>query len=131
MNLPVNKPPSTPSPLLSPEQRAQLIANWQATVPERPRYEPVDVDPFPVVRLFTPDANAVWLLTELCEESGIAFGLCDLGLGFPELGYVALAELEGLRGPWGLRIERDVAFVADRPLSAYTRHALAAGRIVA
>tara|TARA_Y100001972_G_scaffold59524_1_gene72858 strand:- start:301 stop:429 length:129 start_codon:yes stop_codon:yes gene_type:complete len=41
-----------------------------------------------------------------------------------------MAELQALRGPWGLRVERDIAFVADRPLSAYTRQALAAGRIV-
>ena len=121
---------SSPSPLLTAEDHEALAANWRATLPERPQDEPVDTDPRPVVRLFTPDARAVWLLTELDPNTRIAFGLCDLGLGFPELGYVALAELEGLRGPWGLRIERDIAFVADRPLSAYTRAALAAGRVV-
>jgi hypothetical protein len=116
--------------LLTPEDRVQMVANWRATQPARPHEEPIAIDPHPVVRLFTPDANAVWLLTELDELTGEAFGLCDLGLGFPELGYVSLAELDALRGPWGLRIERDVAFVADRPLSAYTRVALAAQRIV-
>lgn len=119
-----------PKPLFTPEQREQLVANWQATLPADPRNEPNDLDPRPVVRLFTPDAHAVWLLTELDEANGLAFGLCDLGLGFPELGYVSLADLEALRGPWGLRVERDIAFVADRPLSAYTRQALTAGRIV-
>lgn len=124
------QPTSPPSPLLTTADVEALVANWRAGIPERPQDEPVDIDPRPVVRLFTPDAHAVWLLTELEPDSRIAFGLCDLGLGLPELGYVALAELEGLRGPWGLRIERDIAFVADRPLSAYTRAALAAGRIV-
>ncbi|MBS0426714.1 MAG: DUF2958 domain-containing protein [Proteobacteria bacterium] len=119
-----------PTALFTPEQREQLAANWQAMLPVDPRNEPNDLDPRPVVRLFTPDARAVWLLTELDEPNGLAFGLCDLGLGFPELGYVSLAELEALRGPSGLRVERDIAFVADRPLSAYTRQALAAGRIV-
>lgn len=116
--------------LLTVEQREKLTANWRATLPADPRNEPIDRDPRPVVRLFTPDAHAVWLLTELDEANGLAFGLCDLGLGFPELGYVSLAELEALRGPRGLRVERDTAFVADRPLSAYTRRALAARRIV-
>ncbi|XXQ55584.1 DUF2958 domain-containing protein [Xenophilus aerolatus] len=106
-----------------------MAANWRSTLPADPCNEP-DLDPGPVVRLFTPDAHAVWLLTELDQANGLAFGLCDLGLGIPELGYVSLAELEALRGPWGLRVERDTAFVADRPLSAYTRQALAAGRIV-
>lgn len=119
-----------PNALFTSEQREQLAANWRATLPADPRNEPNDLDPRPVVRLLTPDAHAVWLLTELDEANGLAFGLCDLGLGFPELGYVSLAELEALRGPWGLRVERDTAFVADRPLSAYTRQALAAGRIV-
>ena len=51
--------------------------------------------PLPVVKLFTPDASATWLLTELDPaDPDLAFGLCDLGLGCPELGYVRLSELE-------------------------------------
>jgi hypothetical protein len=42
-----------------------------------------------------------------------------------------LAELEGLRGRWGLPIERDLHFVADKRLSGYAREARLAGRIVA
>ena len=83
-----------------------------------------------MVKLFTPNAGATWLLTELDSE-GIAFGLCDLGQGFPELGYVSLAELEGLRGRWGLPIARDLYFIADKRLSGYAREARLAGRIVA
>jgi hypothetical protein len=58
------------------------------------------------------------------------FGLCDLGFGFPELGYVSLAELSALKGPLGLPVERDLHFVADKPLSAYADEARAKGRIV-
>ena len=40
----------------------------------------------PAVKLFTPDAGCTWLLTEIDpEDPDIAFGLCDLGMGFPEL----------------------------------------------
>jgi Protein of unknown function (DUF2958) len=35
----------------------------------------------PVVKLFTPDAQCTWLLTEL--DDGLLFGLCDLGKGEP------------------------------------------------
>ena len=36
------------------------------------------------------------------------FGLCDLGMGFPELGYVWLGELKDLEfPPLGLGVERD------------------------
>lgn len=110
--------------LLSDAQRAQLRANAQASA-QNPRF-----DPPPVVKLFTPDANATWLLSELDAE-GIAFGLCDLGLGCPELGFVGLAELEALRGRWGLPIACDMHFVAHQPLSAYAREAHLAQRILA
>jgi hypothetical protein len=110
--------------LITDEQRAQLLANGRESA-ENP-----DFDPRPMVKLFTPNAGATWLLTELDAED-VAFGLCDLGQGFPELGYVSLTELEGLRGRWGLPIERDLHFVADKPLSGYAREARLAGRIVA
>jgi len=42
-------------------------------------------------------------------------------MGFPELGRVRLSELAALRGPGGLRIERDRWFRPDKTLSAYAR----------
>lgn len=79
--------------LVSKEQRAKLLDNGAATARGDER------DPRPVVKLFTPDANATWLLTELDPaEPDRAFGLCDLGRGSLELGYVHLAELSALRG---------------------------------
>lgn len=86
----------------------------------------------PVVKVFTPDAGANWLLTEIDpDDADMAFGLCDLGLGCPELGYVSLAELGAVRGRLGLPVEVDRFFRPDRPLSAYAAAARAAGRIVA
>jgi hypothetical protein len=71
------------------------------------------------------------LLTEIDpDDTERAFGLCDLGLGFPELGYVSLAELATVRGRLGLPVERDVHFLADKPISVYAREARLAGRIV-
>ena len=110
--------------LITNEQRTRLLDNGAAAARGEAR------DPRPVVKLFTPDANATWLLTELDPgEPDRAFGLCDLGLGYPELGYVLMSELEALRGRFGLPVERDRYFVADRPLSAYTNDAQAAGAI--
>lgn len=102
--------------LITDEQRQQLLANGADENPDR--------DPLPVVKLFTPDANATWLLTELMPaQPDIAFGLCDLGIGFPELGYVSIAELEELRGPLSMPIERDIHFIADRTVSVYATEA--------
>jgi hypothetical protein len=39
------------------------------------------------------------------------FGFCDLGQReTAELGYVMLSDLEGLNGPFGLRVERDLGY---------------------
>ena len=59
------------------------------------------------------------------------FGLCDLGMGFPELGYVSLSELKEVRGPFGLGVERDRSFRADKTLGAYAAEARPLGRVVA
>jgi hypothetical protein len=110
--------------LITQDQHAKLLENGAAAARGDER------DPHPVVKLFTPDANATWLLTELDPaDSDLAFGLCDLGLGTPELGYIRLSEIMALRGLLGLSVERDRYFTAGRPLSAYARDAQAAGAI--
>ena len=82
------------------------------------------------MKLFTPDAGATWLLTEIDpNDPDIAFGLCDLGLGCPELGSVSLAEIASVRGPLGLAVERDLYFEADKTLSRYAEEARRAGAI--
>src|SRR4051812_4287879 len=111
-------------PLITVAQRAGLLVNGaRSALGEH-------IDPPPVVKLFTPDAGATWLLTEPDPaDPDRAFGLCDVGLGCPELGCVSLVELAGVRGCLGLPVARDRAFVADGPLSAYAERAQAQGRI--
>ena len=109
-------------------QHEQLLANCQAQIVRMDNAQP-DIDFNPVVKLFTPDAQCTWLLTELGLDD-IAFGLCDLGLGSPELGYVSMAELRALRGPLGLPLERDEHFEAEKTISAYADEARTHGRIV-
>jgi hypothetical protein len=114
--------------LITKTQHEQLIANCQAQIARMEAGES-DIDFKPVVKLFTPDAQCTWLLTELGLDD-IAFGLCDLGLGCPELGYVCMRELREARGPLGLPIERDLHFDANKTISAYADEARAHGRIV-
>ncbi len=110
--------------IITADERARLLANGARSAAGE------DIDPSPVVKLFTPDAGATWLLTELDpEDPDIAFGLCDLGLGFPELGAVRLSEIASLRGPLGLPVERDLYFEADKPLSRYAEEAQRTGGI--
>ena len=75
----------------------------------------------PVVKLhyFDPCGAADWFIIEASAEDDdvVMFGLCDLGMGFPELGEVSLSDLQSGRGPLGLGIERDL-YWSPRPLSA-------------
>ncbi len=61
----------------------------------------------PAVYIFTPDANATWVLWEYDQSDDLAYGMADLGMGFPELGYVSIEELESVRGTLRLPVEMD------------------------
>lgn len=103
--------------LVTPQIREKLRANDLARLEALRRGEATP-DPVPVVRFFSPISRGTWLATEL-DEDGILFGLADLGFGCPELGSFALEELEAIRLPLGLGIERDLHFEGLFPLSVY------------
>ncbi|MCY4499243.1 MAG: DUF2958 domain-containing protein [Rhodospirillaceae bacterium] len=99
-----------PMKLMTQAQRKQLIANGEKR----------DQDHAPVVKWFTPDGPATWLVSELDEDGTQAFGLCDLGMGEPELGYISVAEIEALKGGFGLPVEREMyTTLHDFPMSVY------------
>lgn len=109
--------------LLTDSLRAALRANAGAA--SQPGHDPV-----PVVKFFNPCGAATWLATELDADGDTLFGLADLGFGCPELGSISLAEITGVRLPFGLRIERDLHFPGDVPLSRWTEAARLAGSII-
>lgn len=70
-------------------------------------------DPIAWVKLFTPWTSWTWYVTEF-DGNDTCFGLVS---GHErELGYFRLSELGEIRGPGGLRIERDLYF-SPTPLS--------------
>lgn len=90
------------------------------------------IDHKPVVKLFMPTSGATWLISEIDpQDNDIMFGLCDLGMGEPELGSVRLSEITAIRGRFGLGVERDRGFKATKTLGEYADAARTAGRIVA
>lgn len=106
-------------------------------------------DHIPVVKIFNPFGAATWLLTEADhDDEDRLFGLCDLGQGFPELGYVSRKELEETRvnprlrvhvantdeviagtSKVGLPLERDRHFNTEHPLTVWLEAAQLEGRI--
>lgn len=114
--------------LLTKSIREKHLANGRRQEPVRGTNEEIDFRP--VVKLFTPDAACTWLLSEIDpEDPNIAFGLCDLGMGTPELGSVRISEIESVRGKLGLPVERDRYFEAEKTLSAYADEARGLGVI--
>jgi len=60
------------------------------------------------VKFFTPDSNWTWYGVEYDADQRLFYGLVE---GFDkELGYFSLDELEEIKGPMGLKIERDRSF---------------------
>lgn len=115
--------------LLTPSLRDQLLRNGRiaTALAEDGRAE---ADFLPVVKLFTPDAACTWLLSELDPgDPDIAYGLCDLGMGCPELGGVRISEIQAVRGKLGLPVERDRNFQPVHTLMTYARAAWDAARI--
>lgn len=77
-------------------------------------YSQDDVDdPMVYVKLFSPYSNAVWYITEY-DGKDRAFGYADLGYG--ELGYISIQELEGANKNGLPLVERDLYF-KPKPLS--------------
>jgi len=74
-------------------------------------------DPIVHVKFFTPWTNWTWYATEF-DGTDTFFGLV---CGHEnELGYFSLKELQQIRGPFGLKIERDMYF-RPKPLSEVQR----------
>jgi DUF2958 family protein len=91
--------------LLTEELRAQLTTLYA---------QENEKDPIIHAKFFTPWTSWTWLVTEGSQEEDdfIFFGYV-IGLE-AEWGYFSLRELESVRGPGGLSIERDLYFTPKR-----------------
>ena len=87
-------------------------------------------DHAPVVKLHSKYGKAIWLLSEI-DANHIAYGLCDLGQGKPELSYVSVSDLERIKHA-RLKVpmvEVDPAFDGLFPMSVYLEAAKVNKRI--
>jgi len=81
-----------------------------------------DKDPVLQVKFFTPWTSWTWYATEFDGED-LFFGLVE-GLK-TEWGYFSLKELESVRGPGGLGVERDLYFDPTPASEIDARHLIA------
>jgi hypothetical protein len=82
-------------------------------------------DPMVYAKLFCPWAAGTWWVLEFDPTEQIAFCFAYLGDEWcAELGDVSLEELEEVRGPAGLCVERDLYFKPCRLSEALANHGL-------
>jgi hypothetical protein len=91
--------PPTGENLLDDESREKLPPLYSG--------EEKGLDALAQVKFFTPDSSWTWLASEFNGDD-VFFGLV-IGLEI-EIGYFSLAELQSVKGPLGLQIERDLHF---------------------
>jgi hypothetical protein len=85
-------------------------------------------DPTVHLKIFCPWSNWTWFATEGSEDDGefLFFGYV---IGHEEeWGYFALSEMEAIRGPGGLALERDLYFKAGPFSQVIEQHRRAYGR---
>ncbi|KFL44998.1 hypothetical protein IL54_0365 [Sphingobium sp. ba1] len=114
--------------LLTPDLRYALRAN--AISSAAAQAQEMRFDPVPVVKFFNPLGAGTWLATELYGDNDTLFGLADLGFGCPEMGVFSLMEVQNVRLPYGMRIERDEGFYSHHPLTCWADTARRAGSII-
>jgi len=104
-----------PMKLLTQDLKQRIPALYHNEVNKTPTHEMIVH-----VRYFCPWNTWVWLGLELLPEEDLFYGYV---IGhFPEFGYFSLAELESVRGPMGLRIERDTSFTPKPLWQAVPEH---------
>lgn len=68
-------------------------------------------DPLIIAKFFNPTGAGTWYATEFNPKDKMFFGYVSIfGDENDEWGYFSLTELESLKGPYGLGIERDLYF---------------------
>ena len=68
-------------------------------------------DPLIIAKFFNPTGAGTWYATEYNPSDKTFFGYVSIfGDWNDEWGYFSLTELESLKGPCGLGIERDIYF---------------------
>jgi len=94
-----------------------ITEEFEALFKDYPLYsQEHEKDPLVIAKLFDPAGSATWFLTEYDPAEKTAFCWVQ-GLVQDEFGYTSLIELESIKRPFGLTIERDLYFV-QRKLSA-------------
>jgi hypothetical protein len=93
-----------------------LTKEIRAALPPLRSTQALGMDAPVIVKFFTPTSNWTWYATEF-DGDDLFFGLADGHA--KEFGYFSLSELEAVRGPYGLGVERDLYFGTEHTLKEF------------
>ncbi|MBB3123314.1 hypothetical protein FHS04_000811 [Mesoflavibacter sabulilitoris] len=86
--------------LITPEIEARFKEFEEEQTPENPIF---------VAKFFNPVGSQTWYASTYDPKSNTCYGYVT-GMAYDELGYFSIDELEALKLPYGVRIERDEFF---------------------
>lgn len=73
-------------------------------------------DPIIIAKFFNPCGSQTWYATEYNPDENICFGYVT-GMHVDEWGYFSIEELQSIKLPFGLGIERDLYF-GEQPIKS-------------
>jgi Protein of unknown function (DUF2958) len=105
----------------------RLILQGESIAGDRMQVDDVNYS----IKLFLPDSHAKWILAYVePNDTGLAWGLGDLGHDIVEFGVIPLAELRELSGPLGCRVQIDLFYERDRNFKEVWEMCRVNGRII-
>lgn len=103
--------------LLTKELKTKLLAKGRANADAvRAGREPSDA---PICKFFNPTGAATWLVCSMDEDEDTLWVIADLGMDCVEFGTASLAELQAIKGRFGLGIERDLYWKPSKTFAEY------------
>ena len=111
--------PSPPAPAPETKPSMKLLTKEILSRFEKIGSQESSKDPIVVAKFFNPCGSGTWYATEYNPENKTFFGYVSLfGDYNDEWGYFMLSELESVKGPFGLGIERD-RHCGEKPISEF------------
>lgn len=78
-----------------------------------------DMDQMVVAKYFNPTGRGIWYLMNMAEDNDYCWGICHIYEW--EIGSFSLKELDSIKLPFGLKIERDLYFKPVKAIELWNK----------
>src|SRR5690606_19485523 len=109
--------------------RSMLLTDEQIKKLETDHFSQDDFFAKPVVRLFIPGTQMVWLIAKINKENhNVGWGIYNDGTGMPQVRFILLDQLEEIALSNNRKVARDDRFRSDFDINTYMTAAHVYGR---